>query len=185
MNLHAHVAQRIAQLRHDHPGNWSAAKLASEVSNLGVKMSRATLSKLEMAPDKTGARLPTLTEFLALCYALDTSPLAFLLPPREEPVLMFGSTQLSYDDALGWLTHTTAPDGIDVAWYESVAPDELKAVNEALRGDVAGLDDLRREVQDLRKEMRNFMVTNKEPLEAKGVAVIDLLEDDEQAGVER
>lgn len=138
MDLHQQMAARLRKMRAEHPGSWSAEHLAREVTALGVKMSRAKLSKLEMNPEAPGARLPTLQEFLAICHALDASPLSLLLPEGDESVVLFGDVTMDQTTALNWLTHTGAPDGVDDHWFQRTAPKSIADVNEASR--ITGMD---------------------------------------------
>lgn len=147
MDLHSHLAARLREARDKHPRYRSAASLAERVTELGVPMSRATLSKLEMRPDRAGARPPSLEELLALCVALDTSPLALLLP-EEDDKLTFGSAAMDRETALGWLMHTTAPEEVDARYFEFVAPTEVAEVTRVARATGLGLVDMAEHILD-------------------------------------
>jgi transcriptional regulator with XRE-family HTH domain len=90
--------------------NMSAVKLATRTAELGYPIHRVAISKLE-----SGERDITVPELVVLAAALDTVPLALLLPgAAEETVEILPANKMTGAAAIGWFTGTTSatPAGV-------------------------------------------------------------------------
>ncbi|WP_131813935.1 helix-turn-helix domain-containing protein [Mycolicibacter kumamotonensis] len=90
--------------------NVSAVKLAARATELGFPIHRIAISKLE-----SGERAVTLPELIVLAAALNTAPLALLLPgPADEAIEILPDNKMTNAAAIGWFTGTTdaTPGGV-------------------------------------------------------------------------
>ena len=89
----------------------SAVKLSARTAELGYPIHRVAISKLE-----SGERAITVPELVILAAALNTVPLALLLPGTvEETVEILPNNPMPGADAIGWFTGTTSatPTGVE------------------------------------------------------------------------
>jgi transcriptional regulator with XRE-family HTH domain len=90
--------------------NISALKLAARTGELGYPIHRVAISKLE-----SGERDITVPELVILAAALNTVPLALLLPDTADPTVeILPSNEMTGAAAIGWFTGTTSatPAGV-------------------------------------------------------------------------
>lgn len=90
--------------------NMSVVKLAARTTELGYPIHRVAISKLE-----SGERAITVPELVILAAALNTVPLALLLPgSADEKIEILPSNAMPGAAAIGWFTGTTSatPDGV-------------------------------------------------------------------------
>jgi transcriptional regulator with XRE-family HTH domain len=90
--------------------NISAVKLAARTAELGYPIHRVAISKLE-----SGERDITVPELVILAAALNTVPLALLLPgTADEEIAILPDSAMTGAAAIGWFTGTTSstPDGV-------------------------------------------------------------------------
>jgi transcriptional regulator with XRE-family HTH domain len=88
----------------------SAVKLAARTKDLGFPIHRVAISKLE-----AGERAITVPELVILAAALNTVPLALLLPATADATIqMLPGNEMTGAAAIGWFTGTTsaAPAGV-------------------------------------------------------------------------
>jgi transcriptional regulator with XRE-family HTH domain len=90
--------------------DMSAVKLAAKTAELGYPVHRVAISKLE-----SGERAITLPELVILAAALNTVPLAFLLPGTDDgAVEILPGSEMTGAEVIGWFTGTTSatPTGV-------------------------------------------------------------------------
>jgi len=90
--------------------NMSVVKLAARTTELGYSIHRVAISKLE-----SGERAITVPELVILAAALNTVPLALLLPrASDDKIEILPSNEMPGPAAIGWFTGTTGatPDGV-------------------------------------------------------------------------
>jgi transcriptional regulator with XRE-family HTH domain len=83
-------ARRLSELREAR--GWSQQKLADRLAELGVRMDRAAIAKIERGQDahqKDRARRVSLEEFIALAAALGVSPLSLIGDPKTSKEIPF------------------------------------------------------------------------------------------------
>lgn len=88
----------------------SAVKLAARTAELGYPIHRVAISKLE-----SGERAVTVPELITLAAALNTVPLALLLPAAvDETIEILPDNEMPGASAIGWFTGTTSatPAGV-------------------------------------------------------------------------
>lgn len=92
----------------------SAVKLAARTTELGYPIHRVAISKLE-----SGERAITVPELVILAAALNTVPLALLLPSTaDETIEILPGNEMTGAAAIGWFTGTTSgtPAGVTRDW---------------------------------------------------------------------
>jgi transcriptional regulator with XRE-family HTH domain len=90
--------------------NISAVRLAARTADLGYSIHRVAISKLE-----SGERSITVPELITLAAALNTVPLALLLPSTvDETIEILPGDEMPGAAAIGWFTGTTSatPAGV-------------------------------------------------------------------------
>jgi transcriptional regulator with XRE-family HTH domain len=90
--------------------DMSAVKLATRTAELGFPIHRVAISKLE-----SGERPITVPELITLAAALDTVPLALLLPTTTDATIeILPGSEMTGAAAIGWFTGTTSatPAGV-------------------------------------------------------------------------
>jgi transcriptional regulator with XRE-family HTH domain len=90
--------------------NVSAVQLAARTAELEYPIHRVAISKLE-----SGERAITLPELVILAAALNTVPLALLLPDTADATIqVLPGNEMTGADAIGWFTGTTSatPAGV-------------------------------------------------------------------------
>lgn len=109
----AELSRRIGAAIYDtrESQNVSAVKLAARTAELGYPIHRVAISKLE-----SGERAITVPELVILAAALNTVPLALLLPGTvDETIEILPDNPMSGATAIGWFTGTTSatPAGVE------------------------------------------------------------------------
>lgn len=108
----AELSHRIGAAIHDarEAQNVSAVRLAARTAELGYPIHRVAISKLE-----SGERAITVPELITLAAALNTVPLALLLPGTvDETIEILPGNEMPGAAAIGWLTGSTSatPAGV-------------------------------------------------------------------------
>lgn len=87
----------------------SAAKLAARTAELGYPIHRVAISKLE-----SGERAITVPELVILAAALNTVPLALLLPGTDEKIEILPGNAMTGAATIGWFTGASSatPTGV-------------------------------------------------------------------------
>jgi transcriptional regulator with XRE-family HTH domain len=151
----------------------SAVKLAARTAELGYPVHRVAISKLE-----AGERSITVPELVILAAALNTVPLAFLLPDAEDAAVeILPGNEMTGAEMIGWFTGTTkaTPVGIvrdQLATSRLELTMRLNEVNQALaiqrenllRAELGletfAMDDALREQQLERVRHTQYLVAN-------------------------
>lgn len=76
---------------------WTQQELADQLEELGASIDRSTVAKIE-----SGGRRLTIDEVFLFAAALEVSPLALLLPRREEVIAVAPKLNASSTDVLQW-----------------------------------------------------------------------------------
>lgn len=163
----------------------SAVKLAARTAQLGYPIHRVAISKLE-----SGERAITVPELITLAAALNTVPLALLLPGTvDETVEILPDNEMPGGSAIGWFTGTTnpTPRGVHRDRGETSRLEltmRLNEVDELLRGQRNNLvqaesgpkmfgmpDELKARVEKSAERFREVV----EALEQQRNSILDLL----------
>ena len=111
------VARRVKELR----GNMSAARLAEEMTKLGVPWKREVVANLESGRRN---RLDV-DELLALAMVLQVPPIALLVDPTAELTPITPTHQAHTAHTLLWLAGEKPFDVNAASWWQEQAPIRL------------------------------------------------------------
>jgi transcriptional regulator with XRE-family HTH domain len=118
------VAHRIRQLREEQ--GWSQEDLANRLNNLGAKLDRSQIARVEKGP-KTGRGVP-IDELVQFALALNTSLIALMFPIDDDaPVEFTPDYSVRAVEARRWARGEAVLLGQDVRRYVlSQAPSDLQ-----------------------------------------------------------
>jgi transcriptional regulator with XRE-family HTH domain len=98
-------SRRLREIREQQ--GVTQVELARRMAAQGTPIDRLTILKIERAgrPEAKGkSRRVSIEEALAFAFALNTSPLAFLLPADPSDEVQIGDQRLNHEVLIGWLS---------------------------------------------------------------------------------
>lgn len=105
------VAKRVRELRRRR--EWSAERLAEELTKLGIEWNRGVVTKLE-----TGRRESvSVAELLALALALDVAPVNLLVSLDDQPYQVTPNRVAGADQVRSWVRGQVPLPGVDMRTF--------------------------------------------------------------------